>query len=99
MTHINFSLHQTARQLHQWTRKAKKDSRLNSPPASAKCMPPEAGAGAGAGGQGQGCVQGKEQEQVEEPEEIEEIDGEMSNFQTPELSSLFKLNMDDIFRL
>ncbi|KAA1477609.1 hypothetical protein DENSPDRAFT_615649 [Dentipellis sp. KUC8613] len=109
MTHINFSLHDTARQLHQWTRKAKKDSRLNSPPASAKCILPDAGAAnTGAGGDSgvQGGVQSKEGDkeqeqgqQVEEPEQIDEIDGEMSNFQTPELSSLFKLNMDDIFRL
>ncbi|KAF8259966.1 caspase domain-containing protein [Lactarius quietus] len=55
MSHINFALHQNARELHAYTRQQKKE--------------------------GNG------------------FDGEMDNFQEPNLSSLSKLNMDDKFEL
>ncbi|KAI9438818.1 caspase domain-containing protein [Lactarius indigo] len=60
MSHVNFALHENARELHAYTREQKKKE---------------------ARGEGNG------------------FDGELDNFQEPKLSSLAKLNMDDIFHL
>ncbi|KAI9440267.1 caspase domain-containing protein [Lactarius psammicola] len=60
MSHVNFALHENARELHAYTREQKKKA---------------------ARGEGTG------------------FDGEMDNFQEPKLSSLAKLNMEDIFQL
>jgi len=55
MSHVNFALHENARELHAYTRKQRKDGN--------------------------------------------DFDGELDNFQEPKLSSLWKLNMDEIFQL
>ncbi|KAH8994283.1 caspase domain-containing protein [Lactarius akahatsu] len=60
MSHVNFALHENARELHAYTREQKKRE---------------------ARGEGNG------------------FDGELDNFQEPKLSSLAKLNMDDVFQL
>ncbi|KAH9005351.1 hypothetical protein EDB83DRAFT_754341 [Lactarius deliciosus] len=60
MSHVNFALHENARELHAYTREQKKRE---------------------ARGEGNG------------------FDGELDNFQEPKLSSLAKLNMDDVFHL
>ncbi|KAI0278410.1 caspase domain-containing protein [Russula aff. rugulosa BPL654] len=80
MTHINFKLHTTARQLHEWTRSEKMKLKEKA-----------------AGAQGDPC--GEEKAMSAEEEDNETFEGEMNDFQTPLLSSLLPLDMQDVLQV
>jgi len=83
MTHINFKLHATARQLHEWTRG--ENVKLKEQAAAAEVAKETTG------------------DDDEKPRSAEdetfEVEGEMDNFQTPLLSSLVPLDMQDALQV
>lgn len=83
MTHINFKLHATSRQLHEWTRSEKiKHHKQAAETAKAEHADP--------------C---SEKPSRMEAKAAETLEGEMDNFQTPLLSSLVPLNMQDTLQV
>ncbi|KAH9005350.1 caspase domain-containing protein [Lactarius deliciosus] len=101
MMHINYKLHATSRQLHEWTRSEKAKLKKAQPEASAT--------GAAAARAHDDEKQQQHQQQAPIPNSAEKpssadaesssFDGEMDNFQTPLLSSLAPLNMQDVLRV
>lgn len=83
MTHINFKLHTTSLQLHEWTRSEKmKHHEQAAETAKAEHADP--------------C---SEKSSRMEAKAAETFEGEMDNFQTPLLSSLVPLNMQDTLQV
>ncbi|KAI9440266.1 caspase domain-containing protein [Lactarius psammicola] len=98
MMHINYKLHATSRQLHEWTRSEKtKLKNARSPEASAtgavvtRVCDDEKQAPV------PNCTEKKPSSA--DAESLSSFDGEMDNFQTPLLSSLVPLNMRDVLRV
>jgi hypothetical protein len=90
MMHINFKLHATALQLHDWTRKEK--MKLKEQAVVEMSKKKEA--------QEQDSCREKEPSPAEAGvNETVEFEGEMDNFQTPLLSSLVPLNMQDVLHV
>ncbi|KAH9164042.1 caspase domain-containing protein [Lactarius sanguifluus] len=100
MMHINYKLHATSRQLHEWTRSEK---------TKLKKAQPEASATGAAAARARDNEKQQQQQQAPIPNcaekpssadaESSSFDGEMDNFQTPLLSSLVPLNMQDVLRV
>ncbi|KAH8989864.1 caspase domain-containing protein [Lactarius hatsudake] len=101
MMHINYKLHATSRQLHEWTRSEK---------AKLKKAQPEASATGAAAARAHDDEKQQQQQQQQAPipnyaekpssaDAESSFDGEMDNFQTPLLSSLAPLNMQDVLRV
>jgi len=82
MTHINFKLHTTSRQLHAWTRSEKTKLKEHA----AEMVKEQADLGS-------------EKLPRMEAEDAETFEGDMDNFQTPLLSSLVPLNMQDVLQV
>ncbi|KAI9511063.1 caspase domain-containing protein [Russula earlei] len=76
MTHVNFNLHATTRQLREWTRSEK--LKLKKHAEAARDV---------------------EADLCQEAGDAESFEGEMDNFQTPLLSSLVPLNMQDVLQV
>ncbi|KAF8492193.1 caspase domain-containing protein [Russula emetica] len=89
MTHINFKLHTSALQLHEWTRSEKMKLKEQAVAEMAKEKPAQA--------QGDPCSE--EKALSAEGEVDETFEGEMDNFQTPLLSSLVPLDMQDVLQV
>ncbi|KAI0290174.1 caspase domain-containing protein [Russula brevipes] len=81
MTHINFKLHETSRQLHEWTRSEK--MKLKEKTAEAA--------------KGERCH--GEKASTTDVQGAETVEGELDDFQTPLLSSLFPLNMQEVLQV
>jgi len=81
MTHINFKLHETSRQLHEWTRSEK--MKLKEQAAEAA--------------KGERCH--GEKASTTDVQGAETVEGELDDFQTPLLSSLFPLNMQEVLQV
>jgi hypothetical protein len=94
MMHINYELHAMSRQLHDWTRgektrlKKARSEASTTTAAAARAYDDEKK------GQAPNCA-----EKPSSPDAESSFDGEMDNFQTPLLSSLVPLNMQDVFRV
>jgi len=84
MTHVNFKLHTTSRQLHEWTRNEKMKLKERE----------ETGA---QGDHADPCLGTKPS--PTEAGTAESFEGEMDNFQSPLLSSLVPLNMQDALQV
>jgi len=82
MTHINFKLHTTSRQLHAWTRSEKTKLKEHA----AEIVKEQADLGS-------------EKLPHMDAEDAETFEGDMDNFQTPLLSSLVPLNMQDVLQV
>jgi len=86
MTHINFKLHATALQLHKWARREKMKLKEHAVVDMAKEKQVQ-----------DSCRE--EKGSSAEAEVNETFEGEMDTFQTPLLSSLIPLNMQDVLQV
>lgn len=91
MTHVNFKLHATALLLHEWTRSEKMKLKEHAVAEMAKKKQAQA--------QRDPCLEEKPLSAEAEVDETETFEGEMDNFQTPLLSSLVPLDMQDVLQV